>query len=202
MGTGRRPAKMGADWVPAGRPGALFVFTSGERWVEADYKPGRVGRHLGRAFPCLGKFNFPDGRRSPLPPPDTVVCQERVTRHLAFCPARAPATIRYGVPLVTTANPAALSTRGDREAADGRFASPGQNRTAGKALRAGSPCPAHLGASKRAGVASAGESGDSSTQRAKSQSNSRSGSRSSSAARLRARRRGSTRRRSVQFSRC
>ena len=86
--------------------------------------------------PCLREVNVPDGRRSPLPSPDTVVCQERVARHLAFCPTPAPVTIRYGVPLVRTANPATLSTMGDREVADGRFASTRQNRTAGKALRA------------------------------------------------------------------
>src|SRR5207253_1545556 len=54
----------------------------------------------------------------------------------AFCPTPAPATIRYGVPLVTRENPATRSTMGDREVADGRFASTRQNRTAGKALRA------------------------------------------------------------------
>src|SRR5207245_4203934 len=64
--------------------------------------------HLVRHSPCLREVNVPYGRRSSLPSTDTVVCQERVTRHLAFCPTPAPATIRYGIPLVRTANPATL----------------------------------------------------------------------------------------------
>src|SRR5437899_12574188 len=99
------------------------------------------GRHVSREecpttsaghSPCLREVNVPDGSRSPLPSPDTVVCQERVTRHLAFCPTPAPATIRYAVPSARTAHPATLSTMGDRQALAGRFASTSQHRTAGK----------------------------------------------------------------------
>jgi hypothetical protein len=103
-----------------------------ERTISREECPATSAGHSS----CLREVNVPDGRRSPLPSPDTVVCQERVARHLAFCPTPAPVTIRYGVPLVTTANPATLSTMGDREVADGRFASTRQNRTAGMALRA------------------------------------------------------------------
>jgi hypothetical protein len=92
--------------------------------------------------PCLREINVPDGRRSPLPSPDTVVCQKRVARHLAFCPTPAPATIRYGVPLVRTANPATLSKMGEREVPDGRFASTGKNRTAGKGVASRPACAA------------------------------------------------------------
>jgi hypothetical protein len=107
---GSRPPRfeLGSGWV--GR----------ERTISREECPATSAGHS----PCLREVNVPDGRRSPLPSPDTVVCQERVARHLAFCPTPAPVTIRYGVPLVTTANPATLSTMGDREVADGRFAPP------------------------------------------------------------------------------
>jgi hypothetical protein len=64
-----------------------------ERNVSREECPATSAGHS----PCLREVNVPDGRRSPLPSPDTVVCQERVARHLAFCPTPAPATIRYGV---------------------------------------------------------------------------------------------------------
>src|SRR2546421_3841443 len=121
---------------PAGSDPPRFEFGSGwvgrERTISREESAATSAGHS----PCLREVNVPDGRRSPLPSPDTVVCQKRVARPLPFCPPPAPATIRYGVPLVTRENPATRSTMGDREVADGRFASTRQNRTAGKALRA------------------------------------------------------------------
>src|SRR2546421_9289067 len=108
---------------PAGSYPPRFELGSGrvgrERTISREESAATSAGHS----PCLREVNVPDGRRSPLPSPDTLVCQERVARHLAFCPTPAPATIRYGVSLVTTANPATLSTVGDREVTDGRFAS-------------------------------------------------------------------------------
>jgi transcriptional regulator with XRE-family HTH domain len=59
--------------------------------------------------PCLREVPGPDDGRRPLPSPDTVACQERVARHLAFCPTPAPATIRFGVALGLEISAAALS---------------------------------------------------------------------------------------------
>ena len=85
---------------PRRLPPTRFEFGSGrvgrERTISREECPATSAGHS----PCLREVNVPDGRRSPLPSPDTVVCQERVARHLAFCPTPAPATIRYGVPLV------------------------------------------------------------------------------------------------------
>ncbi len=69
-----------------------------ERTVSREECPATSAGHS----PCLREVNVPDGSGSRLPLPDTVVCQERVARHLAFCPTPAPVTIRYGVRLVRT----------------------------------------------------------------------------------------------------
>src|SRR5438067_5894176 len=85
---------------PAGSYPPRFELGSGwvgrERTLSREESAATSAGHS----PCLREVNVPDGRRSPLPSPDTVVCQERVARHLAFCPTPAPATIRYGVLLV------------------------------------------------------------------------------------------------------
>src|SRR5207245_8871765 len=87
---------------PAGAHPPRFEFGSGrvgrERTISWEECPATSAGHS----PCLREVNVTDGRRSPLPSPDTVVCQERVARHLAFCPTPAPVTIRSGVLLVRT----------------------------------------------------------------------------------------------------
>jgi hypothetical protein len=102
---------------PAGSRPPRFEFGSGrvgrERTISREESAATSAEHS----PCLREINVPDGSRSLLPSPDTVLCQERVARHLAFCPTPAAATIRYGVPLVRTANSATLSTTEQRHLA-------------------------------------------------------------------------------------
>jgi hypothetical protein len=91
---GRRVPWMCRSSGPAGSHPPRFEFGSGrvgrERTISREESAATSAGHS----PCLHEVNVPDGRRRPLPSPDTVVCQKRVARHLAFCPTPAPAIIR------------------------------------------------------------------------------------------------------------
>src|SRR5207244_12715609 len=97
LSAGRRVSWMCRSRGPVGSYPPRFEFGSGRvgrgQTISREESAATSAGHS----PCLREINVPDGRRSPLPSPDTVVCQERVARHLAFCPTPAPATVRYDV---------------------------------------------------------------------------------------------------------
>jgi hypothetical protein len=96
VGTERWAAEVGTDAGPGPVAGASFVFTPAKGGPRQTISREESAATSAGHSPCFREVNVPDGRRSPLPSPDTVVCQERVARHLAFCPTLAPATIRVG----------------------------------------------------------------------------------------------------------